>query len=125
MLKRVATVQMTAPASLIGSEWVLEDNGGRGVIDDARSTIEFPEPGKLAGRGACNRFFGGVTMSGSSMTVGPIGATRMACPEAVMHQETSYLAALQDAHRYTIEGTTLRIFSRHTTQPLRFTRATP
>jgi hypothetical protein len=39
----------TAPFSLAGSEWLLEDLGGLGVIDNIQATLTFPEAGKVAG----------------------------------------------------------------------------
>jgi heat shock protein HslJ len=49
----------------------------------------------------------------------------MACPEAVMNQETSYFKALQAAERYSVEGTTLLIYAKGLDKPLRFTREAP
>jgi putative lipoprotein len=129
LLVRVAAQPETdagaGPTGLWGSTWVLEDIGGSGVIDGARATLEFPEVGKVAGRGSCNRFFGSVRISGDSMTFGPLGSTRMACAEAVMNQETRYLAALAGAERYSIEGSVLLVHARDLPKPLRFTRETP
>jgi heat shock protein HslJ len=114
-----------APAALWGTAWVLEDLGGAGVLEGVQATLEFPEPGKAAGRGSCNRFFGTVEIAGESLTFGPLGSTKMACDEAVMTQEGRYLEALQHAERYAIQGSTLLIYPRGMNQPLRFTRKTP
>ncbi len=114
-----------ASASLWGTAWLLEDLGGAGVLDGAQATLEFPEPGKAAGRGSCNRFFGTVEISGASLKFGPLGSTKMACVEAVMAQESRYVEALQNADRYAIQGSTLLIYARGMSQPLRFTRNQP
>jgi heat shock protein HslJ len=66
-----------------------------------------------------------VQVSGQSITFGALGSTRMACPEAVMAQEGAYLKALQNAERYTIEGSSLLIYSKGMDRPLRFSRAGP
>jgi heat shock protein HslJ len=66
-----------------------------------------------------------VRITGESMVFGPLGSTRMACAEAVMNQEGRYLAALQEAERYTLDGSVLLVHTRAMPQPLRFTRATP
>ena len=105
--------------------WLLEDLAGTGVIDNARATLEFREPGRASGRGSCNQFSGPVTVTGSAISFGPLVATRMACAEAVMNQETRYFKALQDAERYALEGPYLLIYVKGTAQPLRFTRETP
>ncbi len=77
-----------------------EGPGGGGVIDNAQATLAFPEAEKVSGNGSCNRFFGPVKIEGDLIQVGPLGSTRMACPQAVMHQETKYLNALQAAERF-------------------------
>jgi heat shock protein HslJ len=47
----------------------------------------------------------------------------MAClSEATMTQEAAYLKALESAERYTIDGSSLLIYSKGTARPLRFTR---
>ncbi len=112
-----------APAfHLTGSEWLLEDLAGAGVIDNAQATLAFPEEGKVAGRGSCNRFVGPAKISGDSMQLGPLGATRMACPEAVMNQETKYLDALQKVERFEWKDPYLLLYEKGTEKPLRFTR---
>lgn len=114
-----------APAfQLTGSEWLLEDLAGEGVVDNAQATLAFPEEGKVAGRGSCNRFFGPAKISGNNMQLGPLGATRMACPEAVMNQETKYLDALQKIERFEWKDPYLLLDEKGTEKPLRFTRMT-
>lgn len=109
-------------ADLRGVEWVLEDLAGTGVVDRAEATLTFPEPGKTAGNGTCNRFTGTVTVSGRNLKFGPLATTRKACPAAIGDQESRYLKALADAERFEIEGTTLRVFCKDLDQPLRFVR---
>src|SRR6201981_29052 len=46
-----------APFKLTGTEWLLEDLSGAGVIDNIQAMLTFPEAGKTAGKGSCNRFF--------------------------------------------------------------------
>jgi heat shock protein HslJ len=108
--------------SLSGSEWLLEDLAGSGVIDQIQATLSFPEAGKVAGNASCNRFFGPAEISGKNIKLGPLGSTRMACPEAVMNQETKYLNALQAAERYEWKDPYLLIYSAGFNKPLRFTR---
>ena len=108
------------PGGLVGTRWTLEDLGGAGVIDEARATLEFPEPGKVAGSGSCNRFFGTVSIDGNAIAISPLGTTRMACAEVVAMQEVNYIRALQSAERYVLQGTTLLIYVRGMQSPLRF-----
>jgi putative lipoprotein len=103
MLTRVPAESPAAtPPSLVGTAWRLEDLAGAGVVSGAEATLEFPEAGRVAGRGSCNRFFGPVTITGSAITFGLLGSTMMACADPVGSQEAKYFAA-----------------------PLRFTRITP
>jgi heat shock protein HslJ len=95
------------------------------VIDNAGATLEFPEPGKVAGRGSCNRFFGAVEVEGSRIHLAPLGTTRMACADAVMDQERRYLEQLQRAERFAVEGGVLRIYGPDSAASLRFTRENP
>jgi heat shock protein HslJ len=112
----------TAPFSLSGSEWLLEDLGGSGVIDNIQATLTFPEAGKVTGNSSCNRFSGPAEISGDSVKLGPLASTRMACPEAVMNQETKYLNALQAAERFEWKDPYLLVYCKGFDKPLRFTR---
>jgi hypothetical protein len=62
-----------SPLSPTGSEWLLEDLGGSGVIDHIQATLAFPEAGKVAGNGSCNRFFGPAKVSGDAIKLGSSG----------------------------------------------------
>jgi heat shock protein HslJ len=108
--------------SLAGSEWLLEDLGGSGVLDQIQATITFPEAGKVAGNGSCNRFFGAAQLHGDAIKLGPLGSSRMACPEAVMNQETKYLEALQAAERFEWKDPYVLIYRKGLAKPLRFKR---
>ena len=110
--------------NLGGSEWLLEDLAGSGVMDSVGATLSFPETDKVAGNGSCNRFFGPAEIAGSALKLGLLGSTRMACTEAVMNQETKYLNALQAAQRYEWKDPYLLVYCKGFDKPLRFTRAT-
>lgn len=112
------------PMDLVGTEWLLEDNGGRGVLDNVQATLGFLPDGRVAGRGSCNRFTGSVTIEGARLSFTPLATTMMACPPAVMEQERTYLAALQAADRFEVsgEGPWLYIHGPGSTKPLKFIR---
>jgi len=116
---------VTASPSILNTTWLLEDLGGAGVLDRARATLAFTEPGKVAGSGSCNRFFGSVTIFGQSISFGQLGSTRMACVPAVAAQEANYFKALADAERFVLDGPFLLIYAKNMDKPLRFTRTTP
>ncbi|MGH7430319.1 MAG: META domain-containing protein, partial [Candidatus Methylomirabilales bacterium] len=110
---------------LKGTAWRLGGLGGAGVLDRVEATLEFPEVGKVVGSGSCNRFFGIVEIAGDSITFSPLGSTRMSCVEAVMNQEAKYLKALQDAERFTRDGSVLLIYCKGLKKPLRFVLKEP
>src|SRR6476646_4261326 len=112
-----------AAAALVGSAWRLEDLGGTAAIPGVEATLEFPEAGRAAGRGSCNRFFGTVEISGESIRFGPLAATKMACLDAAANaQETRYLEGLQAAERFAFDGPALLLYPRGGGAPLRFVR---
>ena len=113
----------TAP--LVGSEWRLEDLGGRGVLDRVQATLAFPEAGRVAGNSSCNRFFGSYTLMQYRIALGQLGGTRMACAPAVDEQEMRYLDALQKAQRLEVRGTTMLMHVQGLEKPLRFVRTQP
>jgi heat shock protein HslJ len=109
---------------LAGTEWLLEDLGGTGVLDDAQATLSFPKDfvtlGKISGNASCNRFTGGATIDSGSIHVGPLAITRMACAPAVNDQEMRYLKALQGAERLAFNGPYLLLYANGLEKPLRF-----
>ena len=110
-----------AAFNLSGTEWQLEGMGGV-AADHGKATLSFPEAGKVAGNGSCNRFFGSSEINGDAIKLSAMGSTRMACPEAIMNQESKYLEALQAAERFEWKDPYLLIYSKGSDKPLRFTR---
>ena len=102
---------------LAGTSWTVTSyNNGKqavvGVLADTTPTILFGESGQISGSGSCNNYSGSYKSDGvGSIEIGPLISTMMACaePEGVMDQETQFLAALQAATVYTIDGSTLEM----------------
>ena len=90
--------------ALVGATWLVEDIGGRGVIDYARTTIGFDDRGGVHGSGGCNQFTGAADMVGESLIFGPLAATQRACTDAVMDQELKFFAALEAVKGYRFDG---------------------
>lgn len=80
-----------------GATWLVEDIGGRGVIDDAQTTLRIEPDGKLSGSTGCNRFFGKAKLEGAALRLGDIATTFRACPPAITDQERKFLHALKEA----------------------------
>lgn len=111
---------MVDPADLFGQTWVAEDIDGRGVIDYAQSTIQFDGDGPVSGSTGCNRIVGSATIDGDAVRLGQLGTTRMACPEAVMDQESKYLDALGRVAHWRIERGLLFLLDADRKDILRF-----
>ncbi|MBA4194222.1 MAG: hypothetical protein C0451_06605 [Comamonadaceae bacterium] len=107
---------------LVGTEWRLESLGGREVPAGSQATLAFPEAGRVAGNASCNRFFGTYTQTRQNISFSQMGATRMACIGSAAEQETRYLAALQKAVGFEIEGSRLTIRLSGQEPPLRLSR---
>jgi heat shock protein HslJ len=114
----------TAQISLFGTEWSLIDLAGSPALANVQATLAFPEAGRVAGNGSCNRFTGTVLIAGNSLKIGPLASTRMACTDnGASAQEDKYLAILGAATRYAYQEPDLLIYAEGYDKPLRFTRA--
>lgn len=99
---------------LDGSLWTLTGyvNTGREIVSPlpgSEITLEFKEQG-VSGNAGCNGYFGSYTLDGAKIAIGPVGATEVFCePVELMEQESAYLAALQSAATYHIDGSRMEI----------------
>jgi len=118
------TVDAQPEVDLLGA-WLLEDLGGRGVMDMVQTTIEFDAEGGVFGGGGCNRFTGSYTFENELLEFSPLAGTKMMYPEAVMDQEDRFHQALGAVERVAMDGPFLLIFYTDAEQPLRFTRMEP
>ena len=124
-LSLAACAGQPAAPSLTGTEWRLEALGDSAVMERSQATLTFPEAGRVAGNGSCNRFFGSVRITQGHIGFDQMGSTKMACMGPANEQEARYLAALQKAERYELQGRTLLIHVNGMAQPLRFAQTAP
>jgi len=102
-------------AGITGITWHLRayNNGKQavvGVISGTDPTAVFGTDGQVSGAATCNTYFGPYTATGDTIKIGPLGSTLMACPDtAQQDQETQYLAALQNAATYQVQGLSLEM----------------
>ena len=90
-----------------GSEWVpVEIAGGEVEAPDQRF-MRFGGDGKLSGHAGCNRFFATYLTDADAIEIGPVGATRMLCPDQIMEKEQQFLQVLQEAAVFEREGIAL------------------
>ena len=63
-----ADAEPSDPALLTGAEWVVEDINRTGVIDNSHLTLAFTAEGRVSGSTNCNRFSGGYSVDGNTLT---------------------------------------------------------
>jgi Heat shock protein len=83
--------QPAGPPALQGVLWRLDRLNGEPV--EPVITLAFGAE-ELRGAGPCNRYFGAWAQEGDRLALGPIAATRRACPDLDLEQR--YFAALTD-----------------------------
>jgi len=113
-----ATPPLVADAAGIeGIQWYLTEVGGSPVspmADDKQPHILLdPEEKQATGFAGCNNFFGRYELDGSSLTFGPMGATRMACPDLETGLEMSVFEALESTRKWKIDSGDLLFFDTH------------
>ena len=84
---------MVTTEQLQGSVWQVNTLNGSDV-GDALVTLNFHEPGRLAGKAACNNYMASYTLEDDNFTVKTGGVTMMACPQPLMKLEQQFLDAL-------------------------------
>lgn len=101
---------------LQGTNWLLSsyfDGVGamRAVIEGSEVTAVFGADNKLSGKAGCNTYNGDYTASGTSLSIGAVTATNIACgdPPGIMEQEQTYINLLSTAATYTTTSDSLEI----------------
>ncbi|MGB0386655.1 MAG: DUF4377 domain-containing protein [Ardenticatenaceae bacterium] len=108
----VAPSESGGDMTLAGTQWRFSwgqvDGDTFAPFADMPITLNF-DTDQINGNGSCNNFFSTYTIDGNSLTIGVIGATRMACE--LMELEQQFFNALQSANafRYHIDRLTLSL----------------
>lgn len=104
---------INADDGLDGTSWFVDelvvDGSATAPVEGSTITATFKDDG-VAGIASCNNYFGSYSVDGDEITFGPIGTTLMACIPEYAAQETAYLAALEAANRYEVDGDSLTLF---------------
>jgi len=120
-----ASPEGTSPmASPVGIEWRLASVAGTGAPTGANgqpaTLLLEAVSGRASGYAGCNTFSGTYTLSGSSLTFGPLAMTRMACANGDQLERT-YTMALEQTTGFAMTSGGLEL--RKGSTPLaRFTR---
>ena len=109
-------VYMAQTQVLEGTSWeVVFYNNGRGgvtsLVIDTEITANFGEDGQLTGGSGCNSYSAAYEGKDGNISIGPSAVTLQFCekPEGTMEQESEYLAALQTAATYQVEGNSMNM----------------
>lgn len=84
---------IVAPETLADTNWTIRAIDGDTVEGGDLYFLQFSVD-RLSGRAGCNQFSGPFTLSGDTLTPGPVVATRMACPKPRMGHERAMMALL-------------------------------
>lgn len=90
--------------TLIGPTWMLVELANAPVTVPISLTLTGE---RASGAGPCNTYFGAWRGTAEGVSIGPVAATRRACPELPLEQ--SYFGGLTDAAEAVIDGATLTL----------------
>jgi hypothetical protein len=100
-------VTFSGEYTLEGTTWLLDK-----TIPGSEITAVFAN-GQVNGSAGCNTYQGTYRSTRAAgkntIEIGPLATTRMMCDQPLMDQEGLYLAALESATEYTVEGFALTI----------------
>jgi polar amino acid transport system substrate-binding protein len=119
--ERSVTVSDAAPENpLANTSWQLTALNGQAPVGGVNVTAYFAADGGLSANGGCNNYSGSYTVSGSSLSIGPLSGTGMLCGDEIDQQEQAYVAALGSAATFQIGGGELVIKNSGGTEVLRY-----
>jgi putative lipoprotein len=89
-----------------GPAWRLVQLGDEPIAPGGEAQVQFDRSsGRVSGSGGCNRISGTFTRSGSTLRIGQMAATRMACLDPARGgSEAQFVSALQSTASYRLAG---------------------
>lgn len=99
-----------APAATLDGSWMLLDDPGLAAQKFKRPpgiSIEFSADNRVSGFAGVNRFFGPYLVSGTSLKLGPLGATMMAGEHS--GYEAGFLRLLGQVNGCRVDGNALEL----------------
>ena len=82
-------------AEITAIKWRAVSIGDEAIPANSGIYIRFEVDGSIEGNAGCNGIFGSLEQRDSGVGVGPLGTTRMACPDPIMSREMSFIDAVQ------------------------------
>ena len=109
--------------TLSGTNWLVEDIAGRGVVENSQAAIRFDEGGRVSGSTGCNLFNGIVTIEGDIIKFGQMATTRRGCIPSLMDQELRFLKAIEEVGSFAMgKNGLLYLYGSNSEQLFRLTR---
>ncbi len=96
-------------AEITGIKWRAVSVGEEAIPANSGIYIQFEVDGSIKGHAGCNGFFGSLEQRQSGVGVGPLGATRMACPDPIMSRELTFIDAVQKMASFQSTSDTLSL----------------
>ena len=89
--------------ALPGTQWLLHEAGVPALPLGQQPELHFVSATQVTGNSGCNRFGGGLRLSGGALQMGPLAGTRRACEPGLMHLEQRVLRALDSTRGARLE----------------------
>jgi heat shock protein HslJ len=116
--------QSTADAALLRGQPLLLVSGVGVPVEGPRPSATFEEA-MVSGSTGCNRYTGDFTLEGSSLEIGQLAMTQMACPPPADTIERAYVAALAKVAGWQADGEEVVLVDADEAELLRYERGTP
>ena len=99
LILAIATSGSAMGTDLVGSVWRPSFLSAAELIPGVEMAVNFSPDGKITGNGGCNQFFGGYSVEGNHIKIGPIASTRKGCP-GIIGMEAAFFAMLESAKTF-------------------------
>jgi len=100
----LAAPSVASGLHLRGTSW-----GFAGETGERAPHVEFVAGGRVTGSSGCNLFSGSYAIDGDTVTIGPVVATRCACPPDIMKRESELFQAFDKTRKAEVSGDTLTL----------------
>lgn len=103
-----------APSDIIGGKWrlvsIVDTGSTPTTIDDpSKYTLEFQQEGRVGVKSDCNTCGGQFSLSGSSISIGPVTCTKVFCGDT--SRDRDFTRALDTARSVSLDDNELTILS--------------
>ncbi|MCB1004937.1 MAG: META domain-containing protein [Acidimicrobiales bacterium] len=89
---------------LEAEEWVLDPAASSLELPDGATATLAVDGGLASGVGPCNSYTGAFVLDGTSVEIGPLAGTLIACEQALMDAQDAFVSALEAADTVELDG---------------------